>query len=171
MPVIALVLTGVVMQSITRRNFLKQAGKGLAVGISSRALVAKSAKALNGFKQQELVAGWRLKSISPRTSLDQALLVEATSLQSSGWTSIAAMPAMVHDVLLAQGRIETPWLPGRAEKCRWVAEQDWLYATTFAVDAVRREARLRFNGLDTIVDVYLNGEKIASHSTCTSRLK
>ena len=31
-----------------------------------------------------------------------------------------------------RGDIETPWLPGRAEACRWVAEQDWVYATSFA---------------------------------------
>lgn len=153
------------MRSITRRDLLKQAGTGIAVGISSKVLVAKSASTLTGFKQQELSDGWRLKSITPRASLDQALLADAASLQSSGWIPISKMPAMVHDVLLAQGRIETPWQPGRAEKCSWVAEQDWLYATIFAADATSYDSRLRFKGLDTIVDVYLNGEKISSHSS------
>ena len=71
---------------------------------------------------------------------------------------------MVHDVLLAADKIEQPWLPGAAEKCRWVAERDWLYAVTIPCPGASREVWLRFAGLDTIVDVYLNGERIASHS-------
>lgn len=159
-----LVVKGVAMRAMTRRNFLKQAGTSLAVGISSKTLVAGSSHATIGFKQKELAEGWRVKSISPRASLDPSLLTEAASGRGEGWFGVAQMPAMVHDVLLAQGRIEEPWLPGRAEKCQWVAEQDWLYATTFSADAKNHEARLRFLGLDTIVDVYLNGKKIAGHS-------
>ena len=74
------------------------------------------------------------------------------------------MPAMVHDVLLSHGVIETPWLPGRAEACRWVAEGDWVYALQFTVEDPAGRHYLRFKGLDTIVDVYLNGERIAQHS-------
>ena len=75
------------------------------------------------------------------------------------------MPSMVHDVLLRHGAIEEPWLPGRAAKCQWVAEKDWVYATRFDADdpaAAGRRWFLRFTGLDTIVDVYLNGARIAS---------
>ncbi len=38
---------------------------------------------------------------------------------------------MVHDVLLQHGKIETPWLSGRAEECQWVADRDWVYAVRF----------------------------------------
>ena len=70
---------------------------------------------------------------------------------------------MVHDVLVAAGKIEQPWLPGAAEKCRWGAARDWLYAVNFTTRVGRGESRLRFAGFDTIVDVYLNGERVASH--------
>jgi hypothetical protein len=113
----------------------------------------------------ELAQGWKIRSISPRAALDAPLLEEAaTAPASAGWLPVARMPAMVHDVLLAAGKIEEPWLPGAAEKCRWVAERDWLYANTFPSPGASREVWLRFAGLDTIADVYLNGERIASHS-------
>lgn len=113
----------------------------------------------------ELAQGWKIRSVSPRAALDAPLLEEAVSTPASGgWLPVAHMPAMVHDVLLAAAKIEQPWLPGAAEKCRWVAERDWLYAVTIPSPGTSREVWLRFGGLDTIVDVYLNGERIASHS-------
>ena len=113
----------------------------------------------------ELAQGWKIRPVDPRAALDAPLLDEATRTPAgAGWLPVARMPAMVHDVLLAAGKIEEPWLPGRAAKCRWVAERDWLYAATFPSPDASREAWLRFAGLDTIVDVYLNGERIASHA-------
>ena len=47
---------------------------------------------------------------------------------------------------------------------RWENRQ-WLYSRTFRVpafDAKTQRARLRFGGLDTLADVFLNGEKIGS---------
>jgi beta-mannosidase len=152
------------MRSISRRSFLKQSGQTLAAGISTKAMAAKSSASATRFEQKELANGWRLKSIPPCTYLDPSLLAEAAAGQGDDWLTVATMPAMVHDVLLSQGHIETPWLPGRAEKCRPVAEQDWIYATTFTLGARKRISRLRFLGIDTIVDVYLNGERLASHS-------
>src|SRR5689334_17102937 len=88
----------------------------------------------------ELVQGWKLRSVSPRPALDAALLKEAAGAPANGeWLPVARMPAMVHDVLLAAGRIEQPWLPGAAEKCRWVAERDWLYAVTIPSPGASRE--------------------------------
>jgi len=80
------------------------------------------------------------------------------------WLQIARMPAMVHDVLLAHGVIETPWRPGQAAACRWVAESDWVYTCSFDVDEVDGHTYLSLAGLDTIVDVYLNGTLIAQQS-------
>jgi beta-galactosidase/beta-glucuronidase len=73
------------------------------------------------------------------------------------------MPTMVHDVLIDHRRIETPWLPGAAAACQWVAESDWVYGTRFRAEDPMARSYLRFEGLDTITDVYLNGRKIASH--------
>jgi hypothetical protein len=111
-----------------------------------------------------LAEGWRLKELEPTRELDRGTLEEAARGDWEGWLEIARLPAMVHDVLLAQGRIEAPWKPGQAEACRWVAERDWVYACPF--DAEPGEGRwfLSFAGLDTIVDVYLNGALLAQQS-------
>jgi len=73
------------------------------------------------------------------------------------------MPMMVHDILLEYKVIETPWLPGRALACKWVAETDWIYSVKFQADP-EKTSFIRFDGMDVIVDVYLNGRYLGSHS-------
>jgi hypothetical protein len=118
-----------------------------------------------GWRQNEIAEGWKIKSFTPRASLDARVLAEASGAdEAKDWLPASTMPAMVHDVLLQHGKIETPWLPGRAEKCQWVAERDWVYAVGFPAADPNAESWLRLSGLDTIVDVYLNGKQIAAHS-------
>ncbi|MBL7189301.1 MAG: hypothetical protein ISS70_23480 [Phycisphaerae bacterium] len=117
------------------------------------------------WQRMEVAEGWKIKSITPRKSLDAAFLTETERPdKANGWLTVSTMPAMVHDVLLQHGRIETTWLPGAAQKCQWVAEQDWVYVVRLEVAEAKAQSLLRFKGLDTIVDVYLNGRQIASHS-------
>jgi hypothetical protein len=115
-------------------------------------------------ERRTLTQGWCIRPIEPGAELPSGRQYGSVLERAEDWLAVPAMPAMVHDVLRHHGRIETPWLPGRAEACRWVAERDWLYAVEFAVADPAAEAWLCFKGLDTIVDVYLNGVKIASHS-------
>lgn len=114
-------------------------------------------------ERTQLTGEWKIRALAPRRALDAAALEEAARMPAPEWIAVPRMPAMVHDVLVAAGKIEQPWLPGAAEKCRWVAERDWLYAVNFTAPAGGGESWLRFAGLDTIVDVYLNGERVASH--------
>lgn len=117
------------------------------------------------WQRQELAENWKIKSISPRKLLDAEFLGETERAKTQdGWLPVTVMPAMVSDVLQQNGEIEAPWLPGRAENYQWIAEEDWVYVKKFAVDDPLAESYLRFGGLDTIVDVYLNGTRIASHS-------
>ncbi|MCX5682557.1 MAG: beta-galactosidase [Planctomycetota bacterium] len=154
--------------SLTRRQFLGRAamaGSLAAAPMLVSASMAVAGEAAQPMEQNELSRGWKIKSVPPRAALDAAILAEAERApEADGWLAARTMPAMVHDILLAHGKIEPAWLPGRAEKCRWVAEQDWLYAAHFAAERPERESWLHFKGLDTIADVYLNGERIASHS-------
>ena len=113
----------------------------------------------------EIAHGWKIKSLAPRASLDMAFLATASRGQSSeGWTDVGAMPATVHDILLRQGKIEDPWLPRGTEKCFWVGQQDWIYVVQFTLDKQGPEAWLRFKGIENKVDIYLNGERLASHA-------
>ncbi len=72
------------------------------------------------------------------------------------------MPAQVHDVLLASGMIEDPMRLGAAERCLWVSERDWVYRTRFALESTAGRTFLRFEGLDTLADIYLNEVHIGS---------
>ncbi|UCF17432.1 MAG: hypothetical protein JSW59_08205, partial [Phycisphaerales bacterium] len=135
----------------------------LAAGIGLSPLAAEE-KASRRWKRVEIAKGWRIKCIKPQKSLDAALLAEAADGTATDWLAASTMPAMIHDILLEHGKIEIPWLPGAAEKCQWVAERDWVYAVRFEAAEPKAESLLRFKGLDTIVDVYLNNKPIASHS-------
>jgi len=136
----------------------------ITTGISTQ-LPATEGKVIQCWHRKEISDGWKIKSITPRKLLDASFLSEAKkAVKLDGWLAASSMPAMVHDILLKHDKIEIPWLPGAAEKCKWVAEQDWVYSVNFTATEVEAESLLRFEGLDTIVDVYLNGKQIASHS-------
>jgi hypothetical protein len=116
--------------------------------------------------------GWRLKQLPVSDVLEDSVIAQASaSAWDEGWLEIDAMPAMVHDVLQAHDVIEPPWLPGRAEACRWVSERDWVYAVNFTVDDPAGTQTLHLRGLDTIVDVYLNDEKVGEHSNMVMPLR
>lgn len=114
-------------------------------------------------KSTILSEGWKLRQI-PVTKTGE-LSVPALLSGTEGWIEIPAMPAMVHSILQDSGKIRTPWLPGAARECLWVAESDWVYALTFNPGDIKGPCRQRFRGLDTIVDIHLGGRIIASTQT------
>jgi beta-galactosidase/beta-glucuronidase len=120
------------------------------------------------FERVPLHTGWQLRQLEPRDTLAPEDLAPGAR---TGALAIRRMPAMVHDVLLDHGRIETPWLPGRAEACRWVSDKDWIYAAEFPCAEPGAIAFLHFRGLDALVDVYLNGERIASSASAVAPLR
>ena len=131
------------------------------VDLLGRAAAVASGEAV---ETTELVRGWSLKSIEPQAELTAEILSEAgRAAAADGWLPVAAMPAMVHDVLLAHGKIEEPWLPDGTAKCFWTRDRDWVYAVKFS-PRPGRVSRLRLLGLDGRAEVYLNGERVASHS-------
>jgi beta-mannosidase len=73
----------------------------------------------------------------------------------------------MHVDLVANGIIADPFRRMGELGCRWVDECDWSYRTTFSwspAPAFPRRVR-RFEGLDTVREVLLNGEKIADHDS------
>jgi beta-mannosidase len=112
----------------------------------------------------EIASGWAVKSFEPSAALDGAIIAEAEIAgRGEEWLAVGEMPAMVHDILLRQGKIENPLLPRGLEKCAWVATKDWVYAVQFPAGALTAESRLCFRGLAAKTDVYLNGNRIATH--------
>ncbi len=77
----------------------------------------------------------------------------------------AEVPGHVHLDLMANGAIPDPFVRMNEMAVQWVDEKDWSYRTTFdwsPKDGAPRRV-LRFNGLDTVCTVFLNGEEVARH--------
>lgn len=75
----------------------------------------------------------------------------------------AQLPAQAADVLLAHGKIEDPRQLNGARDCLWIAERDWVYRIEFPQPEDSDAVRLVCKGLDTVADLYLNGELIAQN--------
>jgi beta-mannosidase len=78
----------------------------------------------------------------------------------------AVVPGGVHESLLASGRIEHPYHDRNEQSVRWIEDRDWWYRTEFASPgspATGERVRLVFHGLDTVADVWLNGEHLGHH--------
>jgi beta-mannosidase len=75
------------------------------------------------------------------------------------------VPGTVFEALLENKIIEDPFYGENEHEMEWVYESDWLYEIEFRLDPSFLEHKkilLRFNGLDTIAEVILNGESIGS---------
>jgi beta-mannosidase len=77
----------------------------------------------------------------------------------------ANVPGHVHLDLMENGIIPDPFERMNELGCQWVDQVDWSYRTTFEWSATEELPTriLRFEGLDTICTVRLNGEDIAQH--------
>lgn len=73
----------------------------------------------------------------------------------------ASIPGSVHTDLMSAGLLEDPALGLAEEAQHWVARCTWRYRTAFTVDrSLGSVVELVFEGLDTYVTVFLNGEQI-----------
>ncbi len=72
----------------------------------------------------------------------------------------ATVPGTVHQDLIDNGKLENPFYGKNEEIVQWVEKEDWAYKTQFTLNKEqleRQDAILRFEGLDTYADIYLNG--------------
>lgn len=80
------------------------------------------------------------------------------------WSN-ATVPGCVHLDLLAHGAIPDPYYRDNEASLQWIGETDWSYERTFDVDAATlacTHQRLRCEGLDTLAELELNGQPLAS---------
>ncbi len=101
-------------------------------------------------------------------------MIFKTKLKSSWHISssdgqIRALPACVPGYvtldLVREGILQNPYtgIPP-FEKLEWIAENDWTYTTTFNLPDHAlgfRNRALLFEGIDTVADIFVNGEKKA----------
>lgn len=93
----------------------------------------------------DLIEGWELRQADEET-----------------WLPIDKMPAQVADVLLQKGILPEEVKLSWCQSARWIQEHEWEYRRIFPKPAGSR-CELVMEGLDTLADIYLNGEKIGSH--------
>jgi beta-mannosidase len=77
----------------------------------------------------------------------------------------ASVPGHVHTDLVRHGIIADPFERMAELGCQWVDEEDFVYRTSFdfKADAKLPKRLVRFEGLDTVASVTLNGELVAEH--------
>ncbi len=109
--------------------------------------------------QRSLSEGWHVKQLDAGKPDIDALTREAISPDDT-WLS-ARMPAQVHDILLQHGLISDPHVDKNEANSAWVGQEVWAYACKFvSPDEVAVPIMLRFGGLDTLAEAYLNGSHI-----------
>ncbi len=74
------------------------------------------------------------------------------------------VPGYAHLALEKQGIIPPMFWRKNTEECQWVETKVWTFTKTFNIDAGTDlgRAELRFGGIDTYSDVFLNGQKLFS---------
>ena len=90
--------------------------------------------------------------------------VELGGDRSPDWIP-AQVPGGVHESLIAAGRLSDPRRGGHERDADDIERLDWWFRSRFAAP-VRREGdrvRLTFDGLDTIVDIWLDGTLLGHH--------
>ncbi|KAJ7342620.1 glycoside hydrolase [Mycena albidolilacea] len=97
---------------------------------------------------------WKQRETSVESVLDEA--------GADGWKTAQAYPSEIHVELLKAGLIPDPYLGFNENKVQWIGKVEWMYKCTFeyTADSHETHALLEFLGLDTLCDVYLNGQKI-----------
>jgi beta-mannosidase len=75
------------------------------------------------------------------------------------------VPSTVFEALIENSIIEDPFYGENEHEMSWVFESDWVYEKEFTISPTFLEHKcifLRFSGLDTIAEIYLNNEHIGS---------
>jgi beta-mannosidase len=107
---------------------------------------------------------WKLQDFAPGEGVAHKAFAE--QFDASNWIDISA-PGDVHQALIETGRIEDPFYDRNEEKCAWMEEREWWYRVIFDSDAMplgqNERLLLVFEGLDTFVTIWLNGEELGRH--------
>lgn len=99
--------------------------------------------------------GWLLAGFVAEDFCVEDLLLNR--IENVKWLSVD-VPVDVHTALMRHGLIDDPALGANDERCAWVEDRVWVYKTRFF--CAQSEGWLRFEGLDTFAEVFLNGEPV-----------
>ena len=87
----------------------------------------------------------------------------------------ASIPGGIYSDLRRNNILKQELLYGKNDLAyRWVGQENWTYATAFAIDhqiATSQSVKLVLHGLDTVATIYLNGEEVGSTDNMFVRYK
>lgn len=111
--------------------------------------------------QLSLNGEWRLLYFEPGQGLQKG--AQAPDFDEREAIPVQ-VPGDVHTALIRAGLLPDPYYDENPEACGWVEDYEWWYRTRFTVPAEMHGERfdLVLEGLDTLADIYLNGEKVGS---------
>ncbi|MEK0312724.1 beta-mannosidase [Cohnella sp. 56] len=103
---------------------------------------------------------WKVQAYDGREAIPDA--VHRHDFDDAEWLAIE-VPGDVHAALLAHGRIEDPYYSTNDQACLWVEKKTWVYRTVFDSPEGKETAGvlLELEGLDTLAEVFVNGESVA----------
>ena len=86
-------------------------------------------------------------------------------LVGNGWNAAidAEVPGSIYTALMEAGVIEDPYYEDNMDSANAYAQKSWYFKRTFNYAGSGKNVELGFDGLCNIADIYLNGQKIASH--------
>lgn len=72
------------------------------------------------------------------------------------------VPGCVHTDLVRENLLKDPLYQKQSQDCQWIEAWSWYYERIFWLESIEPNMYFRFEGLDTICEVYLNGKRIGS---------
>ncbi|MEI7899998.1 MAG: sugar-binding domain-containing protein [bacterium] len=107
---------------------------------------------------------WKIASFEPGKGVEQRAFAEGFP-SAAAETVAAAVPGDVHWDLERAGKIPPVFYGQNSRQIGWVAGREWWYRKTFAAPASwqGKTVRLRFEGVDYLADVWLNGKSLGRH--------
>jgi hypothetical protein len=105
---------------------------------------------------------WTIQACKSDTAEDSAVILKTAS-ECVGDRIASDVTMQVHDILMKQGVISDEVVEnGRSGDCKWVSETDWIYRCGFGMPEHGGRKFLHFYGLDTVCDLYLNGNHLGT---------
>ena len=108
----------------------------------------------------DIGSAWQVGAVDD-LDMARARLTSDRAFDETVWYD-TDVPADVHLVLFRAGVIPDPHLSNNAAEVQWVGETSWVFRTEFPSPApLGGPVRLVFRCVDTLGEVFLNGESIA----------
>lgn len=103
---------------------------------------------------------WKMKYFDSGKDVDKLLKDKSENFID------AEVPGVNYLDLIRLNKIEEPFYGKNFKKSQWVYEKDWLYRKEFSLSEgliiKNKKIILKFEGMDTFADIYLNKKKILS---------